>query len=402
MFRATKVVTVKSSTRNGLIFRKLTSIPYLYIMYIFLSFLRRLKIKTAFYFALPLSLVFWGLCVLIWSFAPDTLIPIYFFMVATLLVGAWAVRQYDRKQKTGIRCRICDYGHCVLLYPARRKHKAMQGSFACSSFDHGEYPDIYYCPECRNGFLINIADQSFEKTKEEGFENYKNVADLEYIKNIAARHMTYRRILKDYQSYFENKKVLEIGSYYGAFAEVVQNVAGQYTGIEPSTHATEYAQKKYPKLKFHNGNVEKLLKSGLLKDQFDTIVLFDVIEHLPDPITTLKELRPFLKPGGDVLFSTINIESSFSQALGPRWPWFMDMHYYYFSDRGYYETLERAGFKLTKHAHFPYLVPFSYFLQKVFSMLSPKFKIPASLEKPLAFPVPIKLGDTVMIVGQSK
>jgi 2-polyprenyl-3-methyl-5-hydroxy-6-metoxy-1,4-benzoquinol methylase len=372
-------------------------------MYIFISFLRRLKIKTALYFSIPLSLLCIVLGHLIWDLEWDYVIAFYALWFVTLSLGAFFVRALDQQKKTGVRCRICDYGHCVKLYPARRKQKLPQGSFACSSFDHGEYPDIFYCPECRNGFLINIAGPGFEKTKNEGFENYKNVADHEYIKNISARHMTYRRILKDYMGYFEGKTILEIGSYYGAFAEVVKDVAQSYVGIEPSQHAVGYASKLYPNLTFLNGNVDQVLQSQKLKpSSFDTIVLFDVLEHLPDPIITLRELRPFLKPGGFVLFSTINIESSFSQALGPRWPWFMDMHYYYFSDRGYYETLSRAGYKLTKHAHFPYLVPFSYFLVKVFSMVSKKIVLSKKLEQTLSFPVPIKLGDTVMIVGQSQ
>lgn len=370
-------------------------------MYIPLSFLRRLKLKTAAYFSVPLAFVLWLVSRLVWGLEPDYFFAFYGFSILMLTVMAWGVRQSDRKQRTGVKCRICDYGHSVLLYPQRRKHKAPQGSFACSSFDHGEYPDIYYCPECRNGFLKIIADNSFEKTKREGFENYKNVADLEYIKNIFARHMTYRRIMKDYKKYFENKRVLEIGSYYGAFAEVARDVVSSYVGIEPSQHAVEYSKNLYPKLEFLNGNVDQIIATGVLNSgEFDTIVLFDVIEHLPDPIGTLRDLKPYLKSGGSVLFSTINIESSFSQLLGPRWPWFMDMHYYYFSDRGYYETLYRAGYKLMKHAHFPYLVPFSYFLVKVFSMLSPKLKLSDKLSQKLSFPVPIKLGDTVMIVGK--
>lgn len=357
------------------------------------SFLRRIKLKSALQFALIVHLPFF------FFYSPLTLLLSVLVLTIALTLSAHAINAFSlRYTRSNITCRLCQYAHCVLLYPARQtKHQTKKvGSFACTSYDHGHYPDIFYCPRCKNGFLANIS-------KADGEEMYKAVVDTEYLENLPARHLTYRHFLKRYLEEFKNKDVLEIGHYYGAFCDMAQGVVKSYTGIEPSKHASNYLQAKYPHLPLINGTLEEVLESQRLKkEQFDLIVLFDVIEHLPDPLQTLRQLHTLLRPNGKILYSTINIEASFSLLLGPLWPWFMDMHYYYFSDRGYVDLFERSGHVLKRHAHFPYRVSGAYFLRKVFSLLH--FDWGLRLIKKISFleriTLPIKLGDTVLVMGE--
>ena len=86
--------------------------------------------------------------------------------------------------------------------------------------------------------------------------------------------------------------------------------------------------------------------------------------------------------------------------LGPFWPWFMDMHYYYFSDRGYVDMLHRSGFIRKGHKHYPYYVYFSYFVLKVLSITLGVKRLPKAMDKFLHFPIKVCFGDTVLIEGQ--
>ena len=328
----------------------------------------------------------------------------YNWSLVTIALCSLAIllTEKDRKKKTGVNCKICGFKNCSLLYPQRRKAQKDHelGSFACSSFDHGVYSDIFYCPNCKNGFLKKIGTDEFESFIQEGLKKYKDVEDTEYISNIEARYLTNKKLIAKYKHLFEGKSVLEVGSYYGAFANEVINVADEFVAVEPSSHACKYLRKKFNNIDIHNTPIHGLKDIESIKGKkFDTIVLLDVIEHLPDPIQSLKELNYFLKEGGKIFFSTINIESTFSIALGPYWPWYMDMHYYYFSDRGLVDCLHRSGFVLNSHAHFPYYVYFSYFLKKVMSITLGIKKLPQVLDDNLKFPIPIKLGDTVLIIG---
>lgn len=364
-----------------------------------LSFLKRLKLKSAIYF----------------SILPAALVSIIFFdsfwftfhnlaLFAVTLYGAgFLLNERDKRRITNVHCRICGFTNCSLLYPARKKSAQIseKGSFACSSFDHGSYPDIYLCPHCKNGFLKNIGTEGFEDFAQDGLEKYKEVEDTEYISNIDARYITNRKIIEKHSELFKNKNVLEVGAYYGAFAHEAIPVTDSYVALEPSQHACSYLKEKFPKAEVHNVGIDDLNSIDSLKDRkFDTIVMLDVIEHLPDPISALKVLHSYLEKDGTIFFSTINIESTFSIALGPWWPWFMDMHYYYFSDRGLEDTLHRTGFILNAHQHFPYYVYCSYFVKKVLGIVTGRRTISQKLERGLRFPILIKLGDTVLITGK--
>lgn len=319
---------------------------------------------------------------------------------------AFLINEYDKKKKTGIKCKLCLYDDCVLFYPANKRKVSTKddfGSFSCSSFDHGKHSDIYYCPMCKNGFLKDIGSSDFEKTKEIGYELYEDVVDEEYIRNIEARHMAFRNVVEKYNEYFKEKRVLEVGCYYGAFHDVVKDTAASYTGIEPSKHACNHIRGNNPGAEILNGNVESVINAGMLEGkEFDTICMYDVIEHVPDPIKMIQMLHKYLKPGGHLIFSTINIEASLSLALGHKWPWYMDMHYYYFSDRGYVDMLSRSGYGLKTHAHFPYVVKAHYFVRKAMAVFLFPINLPKFIHNLLDFTIPIKFGDVVLIIGRKE
>ena len=359
------------------------------------SFLIRLKPKSAFFFTFPLALI---LGLINHSFL------VFFQSSCVLTVLLYASSQLtlaiERLKKTDIQCPICGYGDCTMLYRARRKSSVPKGSFACSSFDHAQYPDIHFCPECKNGFLSSLANpKSSNGIRKETQNAYESVVDETYIENLPYRYDTYRRFTQKYHDLLKGKVILEVGSYYGAFAESARTIASQYTGLELSKHACTFLKARHPELEIIHGPVESLEGKTELYGKFDVIAMFDVIEHVVDPVKTLESLRKLLKPGGKILFSTINIESSFSMILGPWWPWYMDMHLYYFSDRGYHTMLHRSGYFMKDHQHFPYRVSLQYFLAKVGSILGidklsrlfPNSKIT----------LPIMLGDTVLIIGEN-
>ena len=365
-----------------------------------ISFFRRLRLKTSFYIAF-----FIGICC--YYLTRDLIVFFAVLGMGTLVINTIAnfIIWKDLKKITNIKCKICKYGNSVKFYPARNKlfdDLNDLGEFACSSFDHGKYPDIYYCPNCKNAFQKNMGSDDIVKVIDICNKKYKDVVDTEYIKNLDARFITYKNFIKKFESYFSQKDVLEIGCYYGAFYNEVNRYVKSYVGIEPSEHACKYLEGKFQDIDVKNLTIDSYLNH--LKEQsplYDTIVLFDVIEHVPDPIKSLTQLNKLLRPGGNIIFSTINIESMFSIIMGPFWPWFMDMHYYYFSDRGYIDMLHQSGYNLKEHKHFPYYVSISYFLKKVMSIFFGVrgFKLLDFVSKVF---IPIKLGDTVVIIGKKE
>lgn len=81
---------------------------------------------------------------------------------------------------------------------------------------------------------------------------------------------------------------------------------------------------------------------------FDAIVLSQVIEHLPDPIATLRQLRRKLKPDGHLLLTCPNASSFWAKAFRLNWAhWHVPYHLFHYTPRSLQQLAISGGFRLT-------------------------------------------------------
>lgn len=99
--------------------------------------------------------------------------------------------------------------------------------------------------------------------------------------------------------------VLEVGCGNGNFAKAIKDHKQcKVVGIEPDTGDAKRAKIKVERIIVDT--IENAL--DILKGKkFDQIVFLDVIEHLYDPVATLKSLKPLLKKDGTIVFSMPNM-----------------------------------------------------------------------------------------------
>jgi hypothetical protein len=74
--------------------------------------------------------------------------------------------------------------------------------------------------------------------------------------------------------------------------------------------------------------------------------MWDVIEHVNNPSAEIAQARCLLKPGGWLVLHTMDISSPIARLMGRRWPWLMDMHLYYFSQKTLAQLLQQNGFNV--------------------------------------------------------
>jgi 2-polyprenyl-3-methyl-5-hydroxy-6-metoxy-1,4-benzoquinol methylase len=117
-----------------------------------------------------------------------------------------------------------------------------------------------------------------------------------------------------------NGKILEVGCASGMTGALAlsEGKCGFYCGIEICEGAAENAKSKINEVLL--GNVETL-ELPWDPETFDALILSEVLEHLVDPWTTLRKLRPLLKSGSLVFASSPNISyyRVISMLAGGKW-----------------------------------------------------------------------------------
>jgi SAM-dependent methyltransferase len=82
---------------------------------------------------------------------------------------------------------------------------------------------------------------------------------------------------------------------------------------------------------------------------FDTVILSQVVEHLPDPGRTLVEIRRILAPGGRVLIYCPNARGYLRRWFGKYWHgWHIPFHFYVFSADTIARLAAQAGFQVRR------------------------------------------------------
>ena len=105
----------------------------------------------------------------------------------------------------------------------------------------------------------------------------------------------------------KNSTVLDIGAGNGLFADVVTELGININlhGIEPNSIGAEIAKSKYKT--FFQGYLSEYIQSRDFVTKFDAIVLADVIEHVPNSIDLLQDVKLLLNAGGVIYLSVPNV-----------------------------------------------------------------------------------------------
>ena len=78
---------------------------------------------------------------------------------------------------------------------------------------------------------------------------------------------------------------------------------------------------------------------------FDVIRLWHVLEHLPEPDRILRHIRPWLKPGGELIVGVPNVQGAMHHLFRRRWAGLRQpYHLHHFTARAMDRLLRGAGF----------------------------------------------------------
>jgi hypothetical protein len=174
----------------------------------------------------------------------------------------------------------------------------------------------------------------------------------------------FTKLLKSVPVSFASKRVLEIGSAEGDCVVALNAIAptADITALEAGEGCSHY----YPDLKCHfvNLSIENWLAQSQdsQAEQYGVILCFDLIEHLREPILTLRSVCEFLEDQGTLIATFPAADSLSRRILGRIWPQYKLEHLYYFSSGSIEHLAQASGLQtvrlqfLTKTLSIDYLL----------------------------------------------
>jgi 2-polyprenyl-3-methyl-5-hydroxy-6-metoxy-1,4-benzoquinol methylase len=169
------------------------------------------------------------------------------------------------------------------------------------------------------------------------------------INNLALESHDYRKTrfgierieaIERFHSSSLEKSLLDIGSASGFFLEAASDRGWNAMGLELTESAVTFSRSR--------GNVVHQLTleaASFGSGEFSVVTMFDVLEHLPDPLVSLKSIYDILRPSGLVYIYVPNWNSAARLLTGENshfiWP---THHLSYFTPLTLSAALESSGF----------------------------------------------------------
>jgi SAM-dependent methyltransferase len=139
-------------------------------------------------------------------------------------------------------------------------------------------------------------------------------------------------------------RILDVGCGTGELAAALTQAGFEVEGVEPEEDAAERA--RFRGVNVFGRSIEELPQ----EPRYDGVVMWHVIEHLPDPLSTLQLLKKRLAPGGVVVAAAPNVDSFDCSVWKKLWThWDVPRHRWHFGRRSIRLLAGRAGFDVVVH-----------------------------------------------------
>jgi 2-polyprenyl-3-methyl-5-hydroxy-6-metoxy-1,4-benzoquinol methylase len=207
-----------------------------------------------------------------------------------------------------------------------------------------------YAIECCTQCGLRFAPDAFEVETDydcvyESDEYIK--AQVDPIANEEYRHKfaeigTYRPFF-EHVEYLPGYTLLDVGCGVGRFLHSAHLKGWQVEGIDFSKKAIETGRRwaKFPM------NIESLCDVEQSGKRYNVVTLFEVLEHLSDPVLMLKKCKNVIEPNGSIFFTVPNWEcTDVQKSTNPAW--IPPIHLLFFNESSLITLADVAGLDIIK------------------------------------------------------
>jgi SAM-dependent methyltransferase len=263
------------------------------------------------------------------------------------------------------KCPICEsLGNAVPVYLSN----VDESSFSTEIFSARRLPDRrhYQWVRC-NACTLLRSDPIFDIDLEKLYVS----STFDYSAEVEGLSRTYFELLeKACDGDVQGKSLLEIGGGNGFVLEVALEGGFQIVaGVEPSIGAITAARDD---IKPHM--IASIMKENLVPDNsFDVVAMFHTLDHLPDPVDTLKLAYKSLKVGGVIVVAIHNESSWSAKLLRERSPIIDVEHTHLYSKKTAELIFTKSGFANVKSGSYKNYYSLAYLIHLI--------PIPSTLKK---------------------
>lgn len=196
--------------------------------------------------------------------------------------------------------------------------------------------------------LDKFYNEQFRKVDSNYFKRTEK--DLEWL---LLNYEHYYQLFEEFST-GDSKKLLEIGSGSGHFLKCGKDRNWDVLGFEPSEISYEYSKKLNVNVIHGNFDVKEAKNYGY----FDVIFMRNVIEHISQPLTMIRDIKEILKPNGLLCIISPNdynsLQTILKKKLGYDSFWIAKEHINYFNFQSIINLLLKFDLEIVKtSATFP-------------------------------------------------
>ena len=151
---------------------------------------------------------------------------------------------------------------------------------------------------------MNLDKKEISNFDEHAHEWWNKRGPYKLIHNLTPLRMEYITN----QITLEDMEILDIGCGGGILAEELSKKGANVTGIDASEKtieiAKQHSQENNLKINYECSTLENHLKKS--KKKYDSIICFELIEHVPDQLKLINDISKVSKKGSKLFLSTIN------------------------------------------------------------------------------------------------